>query len=747
MKKLISFLLMLALAALPLGALAAKGDANLGRDLGEKYSDTIYSAFAIGDTLYINGYNGMYVYHVGDEDLTPLEYARPEAEDNESSNVERIFSDGEKIYALLTAYDLSGDYTLKRVELCEVTLDGNKVNFGARRELDSSELTANYGDSSTYFIQVNSACCSGGRAYLSVYALDLESGEGAFIEDIEDPTACTPWKDGQLLIETYDYNSSSCAFYLYDPESESIAPACDPVETEQAYQGLAYSAESGRLFYLSGGYVMAVEDFDFESAAPVSELSLAYYSDASALLLPGDYYVYCYYEAVCVRATNPDEMPETRLTIMNSSYYNSVIDAYYDFGNTHSDVAVVMSPDYQEDSAVIESMMNRDATGDIYLLSVQSRAYDALFGRGYMAEMDSDAIRTAVEGMYPGIRKVLERDGEIVALPVSVYGWVPGVSVEGFEKIGISEEEIPTNWPEFLDLLAELPDRLPEDGSVRIFDDYMTQEDARSNLLANAMASYRNYISSTGGDPSFDTPELRAILEKVMALDYEALGLKESEEDGDDAAVRSVVIGAAESERTYTLLELGVGCTMGNFYSEKTPWPLAVAPGEPAQLPLEMTVAFINPFSEHVELAQEFLEAVLDNLETDLQYNLSDALNEPVRNMYYEKNMAEMQKQLDEAQAALEKAEPVDKPVYEETVAQLERVLEDIEKYSWDISAENIAWYRSHAQDIVVQQYDYLNDAEGLSDTADQFLNGKIDVATFLKGIDQKVRMMALEGN
>lgn len=756
MKKMISFLLVLVLAILPLGALAAKGDANLGRNMEEEYNDNIYGACAVGDTLYINGYNGMYVYRVGDEDLKPLEYAQPESAENENTHMERIFSDGERIYALISTYDMADVYTLARAELCEVTLDGDKVNFGERWQVDISELSVNYGDGSDYLIQINSICCSGGRAYLSVYdemgmakiyVLDVESGEGMFIEDLEEPQACTPWKDGQLLIETYDYNSQSCAFYLYDPESESLTPACDPVDAEQIYRGLAYSAESDRLFYLSDGYLMAVRDLDFENAEPVSELSLAYYSDSAALLLPGDYYVYCYYEVVCVRSTNPEEMPETRLTLMNSGYYASVIEAYYDFGNTHGDVAVILSTEYQEDSKIIESMMNREAAGDIYFLSVQSRAYDALFERGYMVEMDDEAISTAVKGMYPGIREMLMRDGEVVAVPVSAYGWTLGVNPEGFEKIGISEEEIPTNWPEFLDLLAELPDLLPEDGSVRVFDDYYTQSSTRENLVSLALESYRHYLFAEGGDPSFDTPELRSILEKIMALDYEALGLKEDDEDEDEAMVRSVVIGAPEGERTYTLLESGVGCTIGNFYSDCTPWPLSVVPGGTPRIPLELTVAFINPFSEHVQEAQEFLATVLDNLEISLQYNLSDALNEPVRNRYYEKNVAKMQKQLDEAREALEKAEPVDKPVYEETVAQIERAMEGMEAYSWDISAESIEWYRTHAENIVVQQYDYLQDAEGLSDTAAQFLAGKIDVSAFLKGIDQKVRMMALEGN
>ncbi len=759
MKKLISLILMLALALLPAAALAGTGNANLGRDMNEKYGDSIMGAFVVGDTLYVNGYSNLYTYRIGDAELTPMEMPRLEPGENESPNPDRVFTDGERIYALVAVYDTSENYTLKRAELRELLIEGDAVKYGDPLEIDITELTTNYGDESDYLIQINSVCCAGGYAFMSVYddmgqakiyALDMATGTGSFLEDLENAFSCTPWKDGQVLIESFDYSSRTCSLQIYDPVSESLTPACDPFESDGVLTGLAYSPESGRLFYLSNGYIMAAEDLDFENAQPVAEFSTAYYNEAPASLLPGDYYVYATYDVVCVRSTNPEELPETRITVGNSGYSSTVTDAYYAFSNTHSDVAVILSSDYIEASKVIENMMNRDSSIDIYVTGVQSQAYDALYQRGYMAELESDALRQAVDAMYPGIRDVLLRDGQVVALPVSLYGWIPGVSIEGFEKIGISEEEIPTNWPDFLDFLEELPDRLPEDGKVRIFDDYMTQGQARESLLGAILQAYHNYLSATGRDPSYDTPELRTLMEKVMNLDYEALGLKEDPEDeadGTTAGYAVYSIGVAPGERTYTLIELNTGCTLGNFYSDAEPWLLAIAPGEQAQIPLDMTVAFVNPFSEHFDLAQEFMETILENLDTGMRYNVSDALNEPVRSSYYERNVAEMQKQIDDVQAALEKAEPVDKPMYEENIAELERALEDMAKWSWDISPDTLEWYRAHAGNLSVMRYNAISDAEGVYDLAQQLLDGRVDVATFLKNVDQKVRMMALEGN
>ena len=243
---------------------------------------------------------------------------------------------------------------------------------------------------------------------------------------------------------------------------------------DDVLQGLAYSQESGRLFYLADGYVMAVENFDFDNAQPVAEFSTGFYDNSAGTLLPGDYYVYATYDVVGVRSTDAAELPETRLTIDNSGYSDAITSAYYDFSNTHGDVAVVLSNTYLEASEVIEAMMNRDSSFDIYLTNVQSQAYDSLFQRGYMAELNSEKLKEAVGAMYPAFQDVLMRNGEVVALPVNLYGWVPALNLEGFEKIGISREEIPTNWPDFLDFLTELPDKLPEDGKVRNFDESMT---------------------------------------------------------------------------------------------------------------------------------------------------------------------------------------------------------------------------------------------------------------------------------
>ncbi len=72
------------------------------------------------------------------------------------------------------------------------------------------------------------------------------------------------------------------------------------------------------------------------------------------------------------------------------------------------------------------------------------------------------------------------------------------------------------------------------------------------------------------------------------------------------------------------------------------------------------------------------------------------------------------------------------------------------EKTSWDISQANIDWYRSNDKSIVLQGVEWLYSTTGDGEARtliDQYHAGQIDAGTMLKGIDQKVRMMRMEGN
>ena len=751
--------LILAMACLSLSAQAATEDRDFVRNGGifQEVSDSARGGCVAGDALYLFGSSHIFWYRAGDDGLAAAAFALPDAGENEARELVRLFADGDRLCALMCVYRFAGDeYGPDRLEIAEVEIADGEVRFGEPSAADASALAVSYGDGYTSELApVSEAVCAGGRlflrastndAYGRIYALGLDGGDGDFI-DVEKARSMTAWEDGKLLIETYDYNEQNLEFLIYDPDTDGLTPACLAMRTETPLSGIAYSAESGRLFYMQDGRVMAAEDFDFANAQSVAELYVRYAEESESMLLPGDFYVCCgYYDGTSIRSTAPGALPDVILTVQSGGIDDVQMKAYYDFNSAHEDATAILKENYAEDGTIIEAMMNRDTSVDIYVLSVETEAYDALYSRGYMAELDSGVIADAVAKMYPAIQDAIMRNGQIVAVPVMLYGWTLGLDYEGFERIGIPREAVPGDWPGFLELLPELPELLPEDGSVRVFPEYYTQRQARMELVDAVLDSWHLYLNAAGEELHYDVPELRAALEGVMALDLEAMGMPEGNED--DAYVMVSVVGGG-GDRTYTLVNPGAGCTIGSMSPRSEPALLSVIPGEAQPVPLGLAVALVNPFSPHAGLAQEYLEALYRNLDARTLYNLNAQRNDPVRNRYYQQNLENTQQELDSARDALAAADPVDAAMWEDRIAMLEEQMETIEEFGWDISPWEIEWYRAHDSELFVSRWNYVDVAYGsgeFTDLVQQFLAGRLQADAFLKELDRRIRMKAMEG-
>lgn len=760
MKKCMAMLLALILALGMGTALAAKGDANLARNIKDEYMDGIQSLAVLGDTLYVLGWQNFYTWKSGEEDVSMLPLEELEAKAGESPRREYTFGDGEKLYSLNSVFRVDENmfYTLERAELCELEVSDGTVKFTNPVDVNIDELTVNYGGNDEYLKQINQIVAFDGTAYLLgyndagtyfLYALDMQSGEGEYI-DVENAEAIVPYKDGCLLICSYDYNMLQVGFDIYDPDSESFTPACEPYESQYgAPRGIVYSEQSDRLLYSEEGYVKAVTDFDFENAQKVAEMSLSVSSQSVAQLLPGDYYVAGNYDSVSVRNTLPDAMPE-RFLVVNCSYLNAADEAYYDFTARHDDVGLVMKREYYEDSSLISAMMNRDSSVDVYVMSVNSQAFDALYNRGYLAELTEPELLSRAERMYPFIQEAIMKDGALLAMPVEIYGWNTALNIPSLEKMGYTRDQIPTNWIDFLKFLPELYESLPEDGSIRLLDSWMSQSEFKHSFVRSIIKEYESEMSAQGIAPDYKSSELREALELVMSMDGEALGLPEEF----DPEIEEAIQEYARTTGNYPiqLMETDMGCTPGNYYSMSRgsePWLMSVGPEGTPTFPLELSVVFVNPFSQNYELAQEFVLDIVKNEANSVAYCVSDELNEPARSKYYEANMREFEKTLENLRAEYESADPVDKPDLEEYIKSIEANVENYRANDWEVTPESIAWYRSVAPNITVAAYNPLNsDPSGESyQLLQQLIEGTIDVATYLDGIGQKAHMMALEGN
>ena len=202
------------------------------------------------------------------------------------------------------------------------------------------------------------------------------------------------------------------------------------------------------------------------------------------------------------------------------------------------------------------------------------------------------------------------------------------------------------------------------------------------------------------------------------------------------------------------LMQMNMQATVSTWSSNVQPLVLAIEEGTEAILPVNMRVAFVNPYSEHAEAAAEYLSLSLKSLPMATQYSLFTDKKEPIRDPYFEENKKNLNEWLDQAKANLEKAEEDERPQWEEAVKNYEDALTDLEKNSWMISQDAIDAYAARLGWLRVLNYDFTNalvsNENGGSDYWTMlwgYVQKQVSAEELLSGIDKKVQMMRLEGN
>ncbi|MBQ8108643.1 MAG: extracellular solute-binding protein [Clostridia bacterium] len=753
MKKL-CILLALALLAACVPALAAQGDMILARS----QEATIYfnRMFADGDVLYLVSGGDLYRWQPGDEDLTPCVYNLDDDQKNGfNEQLVPFICDGQ-IYALAPQMAYGEHASYEGTKLYALMPDGEDAfRFEEAGDMDLEELVEYY-DEDSYFPQLNGVFGAAGQAYLVHYddqyntvvsALDLKKGRLEEMDELRDAYCVTPYRDGMLLVEQYSYsNSSEARLIAFDPEDESTQMlATLEIESYNPLNGLAYDAQTDTVYCVKGGEICPVDLQTGQVGAGVTEMPLESYGSSSACVLEGGYYVYAA-DGVAIRNLDPGQKPEIRLKIVDTGYTTAINDAYTRFSNQHGEVSLVLSRDYNEVTNLVEDMMNRESGVDIYTLYTSAAAYDAVFKRGYMMELDgSEAVAQLAERMYPSLREALSANGHLVAIPVEVYGSTFSVNEKALEALGMTLADVPDNWDGFLDFLPTLEGPLAENSSVTLSFNGMNERDVRNNFFYMIFNSYQNYVNTVDPNMGYNTELLTGLLRKLEQIDFVALGCPEAEDEDDRAG--SISYGSGEQ---LMLFSMGTGIAIGGGYSsDDTPVLMGLDADTRAPMVLSMSVAFVNPFTRYPEQAMAFVEQLCQSLPTPLLYNLDPSLNEPVRGAQNEQYLQEAREALEKARQDLESAEPAQKQMLEEMVQASQESVDYMEENAWDASARQIEWYRAHAQDVVPEPVNWLySDESGEAwQLMGQYQEGAISVEDMLKGIDRKMQMRLLEGN
>ncbi|MGI6238847.1 MAG: extracellular solute-binding protein [Christensenellales bacterium] len=769
MKRILIALIALLTAVSAIPALGDAGNITIYRYIDGTGMDSLRAMAYYDSTLYLFTYGNEYytwTREAGELQTFPFDQSALFAREDGYIDMRAALAGEDGLYAVTHSYDYSeqeegsyrGGSTFDEARIMKMAFDADgNVTLDEGVELDWDDLIETY-DEYEYAQDMRSPFLWEDKLVFTTYmssgmptvvVMDINTGDCELLEpDIGGQNAqiqgMTRYRDGQALIAvvSYDSGDNPLQFYVMDIETGDTEEAFSIESTNYRYAtNLLYDEATDALYYTLSGELYRMDGLDPATAVSVAAVQIDEWSDYPPALTDDGFFICADYETVIARNTDPSARAAQNITVY-TGYNRSLEEAYHTFSGKHPEVEVVLATNFE---SIIDAMMNQSSAVDIYTVYVGSEDYAALFDRGYLAELtDSDAITTLVEGMYDGIRAVVQKDGETLALPVELYTNVMSYNPVAFGKMGLTEDDVPTDWLSYLQLIRRAAD-LYEDAGVMVFELYMTQEDARATLFYRLINDYMVYLTKTpDAEMAFDTPLMRELLAELEAIDFTAYGLMEEYDDAEATRVYS------SDNRSMFQTYGDVSVSVYSFQDEQQlPMPLSMDGVVPPMIEAQLSVAVVNPYSENRALAIEYLEHAAELFPQMFLANASPNWDEPIRNVYYEESYGHYIEQIESIEAELEKAAEEDKAEWEQQLADWQGYLAEFEEVgAWEASAESIAKYREYADYLVVSEFFGIGgeNYEDFYGSIQQYLEGNIDAGAMLSGIDKKLKMMLLEG-
>ena len=167
-------------------------------------------------------------------------------------------------------------------------------------------------------------------------------------------------------------------------------------------------------------------------------------------------------------------------------------------------------------------------------------------------------------------------------------------------------------------------------------------------------------------------------------------------------------------------------------------------------VPVSMTVMIVNPRSTRIDQAAAYLTAYAGHYEAETENIMFfPDQNDPVPNSYYEVQKQSYEESLQDLDSRIEKADESEKASLRDNREQIQGFLDELENQRMSVTEEMIQAYREQVAPYlyVTPQTPLTNsDSSGeLGTLTSQYLDHAIDLDTYIREMDQRVRMMMLE--
>ena len=705
-------------------------------DAGSGSWSTDYSqrVASVNGTLYIARADGLYSYRTGDEapkqlmDFAKTDLAGSPLPETKYAAmfIAELLSENGALYALdtklsaLWRFDESAAAFVK-----EVSFDASEgIGGGAPGRFFCSGFFLEGGH--VYYTATNALADT-----VSLMRQNAKSGKAELVKN--SILMAVPYAPGVLLAGTGTIGRFE-SLALLDTATGRLTKK---LSLTGDYTGLACDPATDTVYLTRKGGIYASKSFAepkvvarIPIASPVSE----------GALLPGGHLALPYEDGVRIYATGSAALAGTPLRFAGHTW-ELPMEA---FSSLNPGVTFAFLDAYPRNTMeLVTHMMGGSAAADIYVLKCRSYSLDDLYQKGYFAGLeDSSLVKDTVSALYPFLKNALLRDGHVIALPFyssyALYGYNP----RAFEEVGLTEADIPMTYDGLLDFIAlwgeEYAELYP---SMSLFGAGAAPR-LHKRIIANEILEARMYGCRRRGEPiTFDTPEMRALLEKLMATDFSAIG-------GLAPAIlnENDPIPAGWWPQDLFLLSFSLSAQTG-YSTYFTAMPLKLTADAQPLVLCDVQILIVNPYTQNFDTALNFVEFVAGRLPKPLRTDLMPGENEPLRDPAFD--VSWLIESMEITEKALAEAKEEDKRMLRDKLERLRWEYESQMAYEWLTTRESIAAFRALDPYFTLQLpnpiYGMGANEELWALFNNRFLDGQISAAQFLMELDQKIRMMHLE--
>ncbi len=683
--------------------------------------------------------------------LEGLRSYRNESTDATTPVVTRLLADGECLYGfdessrqVMRLVDGAGSAAVQPLCTLEAVEEepsedgiyyGSYVNSMFMQDGEVVRLAENYGQ---------------GESSLLVERYALDTGKLIAQQGVDSTLrALCAYKDGKYLALVQpvpgpeDMEAPMTQIAVYDPATGGTTLVA--TLNGSYLNNLTYDRESDTAYYCGDATIYAVPLATGESRVsaylPVNAWSG---SDTTFAALSGGMIVYANGDGIYVRRLDAPELAAGALTVANEGGTTKHMAVVAE----HPELNVTLASEYpQTMEELTTAMVSGTGSMDVLCLTTSYNPVERLIDKGYAADLSGYPELMAVAGrMDPRFTQSVMRDGKLYALPVALSTNTLGVNADVMEKLGLTESDLPTTWLEFLDFAANYYyDYGEENADVVLMDLNM-----RRSLFQMIRDQYVAAQLRDTGSVSFDTPLFRKLMQALEAIDFTELDPYEVKGDkvweGNDANE------FYEKQQLFTRYSEASPRSMGQSGYGRSNQPLVLrldGETEPV-LPVSMTVMIVNPRSTRIDQAAAYLTAYAGHYDAETENIMFfPDQNDPVPNSYYEVQKQSYEESLRDVDSRIEKADESEKASLRETREQIQGYLDELENQRMSVTEEMIQAYREQvAPYLYVTPQTPLTNPESsneLDTLTSQYLDHAIDLDTYIREMNQRVRMMMLE--